>query len=540
MTPIAFRGASAAWLGALLASVSTSALAQTATPVTPPTDPREARIQVLEDEVRQLAAEVQDLKNSQAAQIQTLEGVEKRPLPAASATIANGKPAIVSADGNFSANFHAIMQFDVAQYLQDSPLAATKDFRRDGPALGASASNVDLAHARHLKDGDDFRRARIGVDGTVYRDWDYRLIFDFGGTGTENTGQLYETWVQYSGLKPFHFRVGAFSPSIGLDDQASTNGMPFLERSAVEDLARGLAAGDTRTAGEVWAAGDHWLASAAISGRVVGVVNTGTAAAVPQTFSDQLAFVGRLAGTPFHGDDWLVHLGVHGSYVIRPPDTSGPTAAGPTALTSSAISLSNTPELRVDATKFVNTGNIPARHADTVGAEFAVQKQNFLLQAEYENFGVDRSDGQSSPNFNGFYVSGSWIITGDRRQYNAATAAFDAPVVLHPFQFNGSGWGAIELALRYSELDLNYHPGAPGTLQTGSSIRGGDEQNFTAGLNWFPNSVVKFMFDYAHVRIDRLNPAGTASAASTIWLAPAGAQIGQSYDAFEMRSQFSF
>jgi phosphate-selective porin OprO/OprP len=316
--------------------------------------------------------------------------------------------------------------------------------------------------------------------------------------------------------------------------------MPFLERSAVEDLARGLAAGDTRTAGEVWAAGDRWLASAAISGRVIGVVNTGTAAAVPQTFSDQLAFVGRLAGTPLRGDDWLVHLGVHGSYVIRPPDTSGPTAAGPTPLTSSVISLSNTPELRVDATKFVNTGNIPARHADTVGAEVAVQKQNFLLQAEYENFGVDRSDGQSSPNFNGFYVSGSWLITGDRRQYNAATAAFDAPAVRHPFQFNGSGWGALELALRYSELDLNYHPGAAGTLQTGSSIRGGDEQNLTVGLNWFPNSVAKFMFDYAHVRIDRLSPATSASAAGTIWQAPPGAQIGQSYDAFEMRSQFSF
>ena len=61
----------------------------------------------------------------------------------------------------------------------------------------------------------------------------------FGGTGVEDSGQLFETWVQYSGLRPLHVRVGAFAPSIGLDDQASTNGMAFLERAGVEDIVRG-------------------------------------------------------------------------------------------------------------------------------------------------------------------------------------------------------------------------------------------------------------------------------------------------------------
>jgi phosphate-selective porin OprO/OprP len=432
------------------------------------------------------------------------------------------------------------MQFDAAQYDQESAGPLSSDFRRDGPALGASASNVDAAHARQLKDGDDFRRARIGVDGNAFGDWDYRLIFDFGGTGVENTGQLYETWVQYSGLKPFHFRIGAFPPQIGMEDQGSTNSIVFLERTVSSDLARNLAAGDTRTAAEVFGNGDHWLASAAITGRVIGVVNTGTAAAVPQTYSDQLGFVGRLAGTPFHGKDWRLHLGVHGSYVFRPADTTGPATNGATPITSQVIAFSNTPELRVDGTKLINTGNIDARHAETIGAEFAFQKRNFLLQSEYEDFGVDRSDGQGSPNFHGYYVEGVWGITGEARVYNASTGAFDSPVVTHPFGFKGSGWGAFELGVRYSDMDLNYHPGAAGTLQTGSAIRGGDEQNLTAGLNWYPNNVVRFMLDYQHVRIDRLSPATSATAASTIWFTPIGAQIGQSYDVFSLRSQFAF
>jgi len=514
--------------------------AQTPPPGTP--DPREARIEQLESEVSQLAAEVQDLKRGQAEQIKTIAGVEKKQLPAPSASVAfpNGKPTISSADGKFTATLHGVMQLDAAQYDQAAAGPIATDLRRDGPDLGASASNVDLAHARDLKSGDDFRRARIGIDGTVYGDWDYRVLFDFAGAGTENAGQLYETWAQYSGLKPFKFRVGAFPPSIGLDDQASTNGMPFLERAVSSDLARGLAAGDTRTAAEIFANGDHWLASGAVTGRVIGVISTGTAAAVPQTYGDQLGLVGRIAATPLYGSDWLVHFGAHGSYVVRPANASGPLTTGGTALSSEAIALSNTPELRVDATKFLNTGSIDASHADTVGAEFAAQKQNFLLQAEYEDFGVQRSDGVASPNFHGYYVSGTWILTGERRPYNAQTAAFDAPPVAHPFSLKDGGWGAFELGLRYSDMDLNFNAGAPGTYQTGAAIRGGEEQNFTAGLNWYPNPVVRFMFDYQHVRINRLSPATSATTASTIWFTPAGAQIGQNYDVFELRSQLAF
>jgi phosphate-selective porin OprO/OprP len=526
-------------IAALLTSASSAALAQTAAP---PVDPRDAKIDQLEAEVRALASEVQDMKRSQAEEIQTLK-TDAKPIPAtppsAIATIANGRPTISSADGQFTATFHAIMQFDVGQYDQASAGPIT-DFRRDGPALGASATNVDLAHARHLKDGDDFRRSRFGIDGTVYGDWDYRFLLDFGGTGVENTGQIYETWVQYSGLKPFKFRVGAFPPSIGLEDQGSTNALTFLERSADSDISRGLAAGDTRTAAEIFATGDHWLASGAITGRTIGVLNTGTASAVPQTYSDQLAFVGRLAGTPLHGSDWLLHLGVHGTYVFRPADSSGPSAAGVTPITSSVIAFSNTPELRVDGTKFINTGNIPARNASTIGPEFALQKQNLLLQGEYDHYNVDRSDGLSNPSFNGYYVEGVWVITGEARKYNTATAAFDAPPVAHPFSLHGGGWGAFEFGIRYSDMDLNYHAGKAGTLQVGDSIRGGEEQNLTAALNWYPNNVVHFDFDYAHVRIDRLSPATTTATAASIWQAPVGAQIGQNYDVFSMRSQFAF
>jgi len=541
------RLARTGFVALLLAGASSAAMAQaTAAAPAAGSDPREARIEQLEAEVQQLVGEVRELKRNQAEQIQTLAHVEdtqkKSPPPSASVSFVAGRPTFTAADGKFTATVHGVMQLDAAQYDQPSAGPTSADFRRDGPALGASASNVEAAHARDLKNGDVFRRARIGLDGTVYGDWDYRVLLDFAGTGTENAGQVYETWVQYSGLKPLHFRIGAFSPSIGLDDQASTNGMPFLERAVSSDLARGLAAGDTRTAAEVFANGDHWLVSGALTGRTIGVVNTGTASGTAQTYGDQLGFVGRVAGTPFHGKDWLIHLGAHGSYVARPANVGGPTVTGAAALSAEVVSLGNTPELRVDGTKLINTGAIDAHSAETVGAEFAVQKRNFLLQAEYDHFGVQRSDGVASPSFQGYYVSGSWMLTGEARKYNATTAAFDAPAVDHPFSLSGGGLGAWEIAVRYSDMNLNYHAGAAGSLPSASAIRGGDEQNVTAGLNWYLNPVVRFMLDYQHVRIERLSP-GTAANNASVWLLPAGAygqQIGQTYDVFSVRSQVAF
>ena len=543
----------AALLAALFAGAASGAMAAPSK-----ADSRDARIQQLEAEVRQLladhrqqavrdqalaaqaeqlAAEVQALKTAQASEIKTIQTVSDKvsPPPSVITNMATGRPVFTSANGRFTTTVHAVMQLDTGAYFQPSPGPIATDFRRSGPALGASAGNVDLVHARDLKDGTDFRRARVGVDGTAFGDWDYRFLLDFGGTGVENTGQVYETWVQYSGLKPLRLRVGAFSPSIGLDDQASTNGMPFLERAVVEDIARGQSAGDTRINVEAFATGDHWLAAGAISGRTIGVLSAGTATAVPQTFGDQLAVVGRLAGTPLYGPDWLIHVGVHGSYMIRPPNTGGPATSGATPVTAQVVALGNSQELRVDGTKLINTGNIDARHASTAGVEFAAQKAGLLLQAEYEDFAVQRSDpGISSPRFHGYYVAGTWVLTGEARKYNTQTAAFDAPSVDHPFSWADGAPGAWEIGLRYSDMDLNYRAGAPLTAPGPDAIRGGEEKNIDAALNWYPNPLVRFMLDYSHVRILRLSPN------AALYQTPTGAQIGQTYNTVSVRSQFAF
>jgi phosphate-selective porin OprO/OprP len=77
------------------------------------------------------------------------------------------------------------------------------------------------------------------------------------------------------------------------------------------------------------------------------------------------------------------------------------------------------------------------------------------------------------------------------------------------------------------------------------AIRGGEEQTLTAGLNWYLNPVVRLMFDYQHVRLLRLSPCGgansfTGASCASVWMTPVGAQIGQNYDVFSVRSQVAF
>lgn len=474
------------------------------------------RIAELEAQLAAMQTQLTELKAATAEQGKAVSSADR-------AGIAAGRPSIQSADGRYVANLHGAMQFDAASYFQNAPGPIATDLRR-----GATAA--DTARARDLNSGTNFRRARIGIDGKLFGDFGYNLLYDFGGSGAEDAGRVHELWIQYTGLKPFTLRVGAFSPSLGLADANSVYGMPFLERPAPTEAARSLAGGEYRTALQLSAAGERWFASGAVTGQLVSTINA-TGGATAQAYDEQSAVVGRIAGTPLKGKDWLIHLGAHASYVLRPVDAAGPDmAAG-----RYPVQFRDRPELRVDGTRLVDTGGIDAVHASTLGLEFAAQRRNLYLQAEWERMAIQRRDSSlADPDFSGFYVEGSWVLTGEARRYNTASAAFDAPALANPFDLKNGRWGALELALRYSALDLNFDAGASGAAPTADAVRGGEQRIVAAGLNWYLNPAVRLMLDYQHVSIDRLSPSAAA------FLTPVGAAIGQSFDTLALRSQFAF
>ncbi len=461
----------------------------------PPPDPAtltpDQRIALLEQQLNALQAQIEDLKTSTGSQLSAVRADQA----ATTVTLKNGRPTFVSGDGQFTASVRGVMQLDAAQYFQAGTLPASVTVGRD------------------LNSGTNFRRGRLGVEGRLFGDFTYNVLLDFGGSGTDGATTLHELWVQYEGFKLFNkslkIKVGAFPPNLGLEDAASTTGALFPERPSSAEIARSLAGADKRIGAQLLSNGDRWLVAAAVTG-----AKTTDAA----TFDEQLGYTFRAAGTPLKGYDWRIQVGVNASVVAQPAQTA---VLGPYPVT-----LTDRPELRVDGTQLVTSGAIDSSGARHWGLEAAGQWKGLLIQGEYFDYKIERRHpavGVHDPKFDGWYVEGGWILTGETRKYNVDTAAFDAPPVAKPFNLKDGGWGTWELAARYSVVDLNADPFAP---LAANRIRGGEQTITTLGVNWFLNPAVRLSLDYLDVSVDRLTAGGL--------------QAGQDYHALNLRTQLAF
>jgi phosphate-selective porin OprO/OprP len=465
-----------------------------------------ARLDALERRNTELEQQVNALKT----QTKAGDDAIRKDLGGTKVSLKDGRPAFATADGKFTAALRGVFQLDAAHYDQDRPGPLATDFRR-----GSLGDATEADRARDMSDGANFRRVRIGIEGKAFGDWDYSFLYDFGGSGVESAGIINQAWLQYSGLGWAKVRIGAFAPPAAMDDATSTNGSPLMERAAVTEVVRGLAAGDGRTGAGLYANGERWNASAVVTGNTVGV----------STFDEQLAFVGRATFLPWKGEHGLVHVGLNTTQVIHPA-AGGPNVGGG-AVTN--VRLRERTESRVEGVRLVDTGNIDAHSVSSWGAEAAAQYRAFSVQGEAFRIGVDRrASALANPTFSGWYLQGAWTLTGEARRYAIASATFDAPKVEKPFSLKDRTWGVWELAARYSDLDLDDR-----------AIRGGEQQVATLGLNWYPNNAVRFQANYQHVDVDRLSPGGAAFGAGAL-TPPLGAQIGQTLDIWAFRTQYAF
>ena len=84
--------------------------------------------------------------------------------------------------------------------------------------------------------------------------------------------------------------------------------------------------------------------------------------------------------------------------------------------------------------------------------------------------------------FNAFYISTGYFITGEHRNYKASDGAFSRT---DPKRNFGEGPGAFEVVARFSAIDLD-----------DTDINGGTLSEITLGLNWYLNPSTRLMFNY--------------------------------------------
>jgi phosphate-selective porin OprO/OprP len=452
-----------------------------------------ARLDALEQRNQELEQQIQDLKQSGAANVQIVrEQVNALP----TVGLNNGRPQIATPDGKFKVALRSVMQFDAAHYSV-SPRTAAND----------------------LGSGTNFRRARLGLDGTAFKDWNYAIWAEFGGSGGE-AASLNQAYLEYAGFKPFglaeplRLRIGAWATPAGLEDATSNTESLFLERATVAELVRNFAGGDGRTGVGATLRGQRWYASALLSGKVVG-----TPAAAE--FDQQSGYAVRVAFNPIKGADYDVHLGANLQSILNPADTT----AGP--VSARAVRLQERPELRVSGIRLVDTGAISSDGLTAYGLEAGGSFKSFYAAGEWYKIDVNRQGVSAfDPSFSGWYVQGAWTITGERHAWSNANGGFTGVKPGKPFDRSKGTWGALEVAARYSVLDLNDREGVFGSATPVGGVRGGEQKVTTVGLNWYPNTTVRFLLDYQWIRVDRLNAAG--------------ASLDTDVDVVSLRSQFAF
>ena len=472
-----------------------------------------------------LAAAVSGEPSSPAVAQPPTPAVAQSPAPAVADSQAGsgGFPLAPLLDLDFQLGpltFHGYLQYDGAIYDQAAAGPPESDFRRGGVHLD------DPLAARNLNDGSYLRRARLGWEGSHGEHFAYRAMFELGDADKAGEARIAEVWATYL-RKPYSIRVGAFSPPTNMEGATSSDSTLFLERATAADLARSLGGGDGRIGVTV---------RRVVPGSMIALSLTGPPLDADDDYAPRAAILGRYTRAFKGRNDYRFHLGVNGAFVLAAAtkQDSGRPERFP-------VRFLNTPEIDDDDTPLIDTGEIDAGRAQVLGLEFAAQRRNFYLQAEGFLFAVDRTGQGGDPRFGGYYVQGSWILTGETRRFDQTLAAFAFPKPLSPI--GRGGWGALELAFRYSVMDLNDHEGAAGQPTPAGGVRGGRQQILGAALLWYPRPRVRVMFNYLHVNIDRLNPAGPddpdpfGPVPST---PPIGVQIGQSLDIMAVRIRYSF
>jgi phosphate-selective porin OprO/OprP len=402
----------------------------------------------------------------------------------------------------------------------------TTDFRRG--SVG-NVPNRENTAARDFSDGFYFRRARFGVEGTIARDFNYRLLLELGGSGTEGPTRINDAWIAYNGFAPFSFQLGAFSPPANMDDGTSPEDLPFLERATASELSRSLGGADGRIGLGVKASGARWMSALTFTTRTVNDA---------EVFDTQFAAVGRAAFLAATSDDYNLHLGASGTYVFSTADQGlGTTPQHP-------LRFRDRPEIRVDSVRLVDTGSIDAEHASSYGLRVRRQLEELLStgRALLVRRRARRADRAAGSGLRRVLPAGQLDLHGRTSPVqpghgfipeSAAHGAFLEHGRLRRLRTRG--------ALQPHEPQLHGRP----RRNRGHAQRRARRRPVvtTLGLNWFPNPNIKVMLNYLMIDVDRLNPAGpgnTTPFGAAPNTPPIGVEIGQDLDVFALRTQFSF
>ena len=333
-----------------------------------------------------------------------------------------------------------------------------------------------MLDAADWKKGDDwssgveFRRVRLFTSGKMYNEFKYKLQIDFAGAQI-SFKDVY--------IEAYKMRMGHFKQPFSLEALTSSKYMTFIERALPNALLPERNAGfmyynsflDEKLSfqiGSFYEGQKEDLSKMVLSGDAYNIIGRATFLAV--------------------NNDNLLHLGASFAYRNRLTDNGDNYLSQP-------FSISVRPENHL-GTKLLQFDH-PINTIGLAGAEAAFVKGPFSIQGQYMMSSLDKDyinsegfqvgndgvwNGTGNYNFSGYYGQVSYFLTGEKRNYKNSLSGFGRVMPKNR--------GALELAVRYSSINLDVKSGENGT------VNGGALSNITIGLNAYYNAATRLMVNY--------------------------------------------
>ncbi len=309
----------------------------------------------------------------------------------------------------------------------------------------------------NIDSGTDVRRARVFVSGKINPKWKYKFQYDF----SEETAK--DMYIAYNMDSGSQITLGHFAPAMFLESFTSSKWTTFIERAVVDNFAldRELGVQYKRT-------GTHYSTSLSVTGDNMEYDEGG---------DDAYSLVGRLTLSPKHETGNVLHFGI--------------TAALMEA--SDGVSAGARPNSKVDGgTKLIKASLNDATSSTVFGLEAATVCGAFSAQAEFVSVTAEGDDTVEDETYSAYYAAASYFFTGESRSYYVDGGAFDSPSAMN---------GAVEAAIRFDHIDLNDD-------ENGLTDDQGEMDMITLGLNYYPNSSVRFSLNYVNADVERAPSAG--------------------------------
>ena len=392
----------------------------------------------------------QEVKTIERERRMDAEAAEARAREAPKISIGEQGFLLSSAKGDFALQLKGVLQVDSRTFFND--------------------------HGTVGNDGFLLRRARPILQGTVFRDFDFLLVPDFGGTSGP---QIFDAYLNYRPIPELQFQAGKFKVPVGLEQLVADRDTWFNERGFPSSVIAGRDLGFDLH-------GDLFQGIVSYAAGIFNGVGDGRNSSNAD-FDDDKAFAGRLFFQPFKKTGMpalqSLGLGLGGSY----EDMQGTNTAGLPQTTGGSLA------------GFVTDGQQqffaynPTNKAVVVaaGEHWRVAPQAYYFYGPFSLLGEYTISEQqvrrtaTSPitsrllDNRAWEISAGWVLTGEEAAYSHGV------IPRRPFNLLEGGWGAWQLVGRYGQLDIDR---AAFPLYSDSKTSARSAAEWSVGLNWYLNS----------------------------------------------------